>query len=165
MLTSMVMVIALVLSEVERCAVFTDEAKVVEPSAAGKRYSSTIRVTYVDANCDGRATAIDIRNANLRDLVSFLAAEFPEDYEAIEPRCRALGLGVSFSPSGRLSTGVDSVGGGMKRVVAVREFDNRETYLRVQKQFGHPVAKRAEAALRVAERDAERARREQGRGR
>lgn len=155
-----------ILNEVEACAVYTETAKVSRQSSAGKTYSSTVRVNYVDANCDGQATAIDLRNAELYDLLYFLRNEFPSEFRKIEPQWRGVGF---REQGGRLVGGTrkdsDMLGGDLKQTNAVRDYDNKETYMRVWKQFGRPVMKKTEAALRVAEREQQREKRSKGRSR
>ena len=154
-----------ILNEVETCAVFTETAKVTRTSSAGKTYSSTVRITYVDANCDGQATAMDLRNAELLDLIYFLEAEFTSEYLKIESRCRSLGFRHRSSGFSSPNGESDMLGGDLKQTNAVRAYDNKETYMLVWKQFGRPVMKKTEAALRVAEREQQREKRSKGRSR
>lgn len=53
----------------------------------------------------------------------------------------------------------------MGRRSSVREHDNRETSVKVWKQFIQPMLNKADAALRVAEQEWKRDQRDRGRGR
>ena len=79
-------------SPVEDRAVFTQKIEAKETSRAGKIYTRTITITYVDLNGDGQASKIDTREKDVRKLAGFVRQELPGIYKArFQDRLRAIG--------------------------------------------------------------------------